>query len=236
MSISEDPVQPKIKAKEESTHVTYCLCWEKSLTLDALFNLSVSVCCTIKRGHTYYRMCVLSCVQLTAIPWTVARQAPRSSGFPRQEYWSGLPFPPPGHLPDPGIAPVSLGSPALVDGFLTTSAASEAPGMGLVFTSVWCVGHSVVSDSLQPHGLRPTRVLCPWNSTGKHTGVCCSSLLQGIFPTQGSNPGLLHRRQIFYHLSHQGSHLPPHLPASGKEKMGICAEKQTSKQKKNPEK
>ena len=43
------------------------------------------------------------------------------------------------------------------------------------------------------------------NSPGKNTGVGCHALLQGIFPTQGSNPGLLHCRQIFYHLSHQGS-------------------------------
>jgi len=41
-------------------------------------------------------------------PWTVARQAPWSMGFPRKEYWSGLPFPPPGDLPDPGIEPVSF--------------------------------------------------------------------------------------------------------------------------------
>ena len=46
-----------------------------------------------------------SCPTL-ATPWTVARQAPLSVGFPRQEYWSGLPFPPPGDLPDPGIEPV----------------------------------------------------------------------------------------------------------------------------------
>ena len=47
----------------------------------------------------------LSRVQLFAIPWTVAYQAPRSMGFPRQEYWSGLLFPSPGDLPDPGIEP-----------------------------------------------------------------------------------------------------------------------------------
>ena len=46
-----------------------------------------------------------SCPTL-ATPWTVARQAPLSVGFPRQEYWSGLPFPPPGDLPDPGIEPM----------------------------------------------------------------------------------------------------------------------------------
>ena len=60
------------------------------------------------------------------------------------------------------------------------------------------VGCSVVSNSLQPHGLNPTRLLCPWNSPGKNTGVGCHSLLQGIFPTQGSNPGLLHRSCILY--------------------------------------
>ena len=52
----------------------------------------------------------LSCVQLFATPWTIAYHAPRSMGFSRQEYWSGLPFPSPEDLPDPGIEP---GSPAL---------------------------------------------------------------------------------------------------------------------------
>ena len=47
---------------------------------------------------------------------------------------------------------------------------------------------------------------CSWNSPGKNIGVGCHSLLQRIFPTQGSNPGLLQCRQILYHLSHQGSH------------------------------
>ena len=49
------------------------------------------------------------------------------------------------------------------------------------------------------------RLPCPWDSPGKNTGVCCHFLLQGIFPTQGLNPGLLHCRQILSHLSHQGS-------------------------------
>ena len=60
--------------------------------------------------------------------------------------------------------------------------------------------HSVVSDSLWPHGL-----YSPWNSPDQNTGVGSLSLLQGIFPTQGSNPGLLHYRQILYQLSHKGS-------------------------------
>ena len=53
-----------------------------------------------------------------------------------------------------------------------------------------CV-RSVVSNSLQPHGLQPTSILCPRNSPGKNTGVGCYFLLQGIFLTQGSNPQLL---------------------------------------------
>ena len=64
---------------------------------------------------------------------------------------------------------------------------------------------SVVSDSLQHHGLQPSRLLCPWDSPDKNTGVGCHALLQGIFPTQGSNPDLLLCRQILYHLRHWGS-------------------------------
>ena len=58
--------------------------------------------------------------------------------------------------------------------------------------------------TLQSHGLSPTRLLCPWNSPGKNTWVDYHFLLQGIFPTQGSNLGPLHCRQIRYHLSYQG--------------------------------
>ena len=63
----------------------------------------------------------LSCVQLFATPWTVAHQAPPSMGFSRQVHWSGLPFPSPGYLPDPGIEPRP---PALQADALT----SEPPG------------------------------------------------------------------------------------------------------------
>ena len=59
---------------------------------------------------------------------------------------------------------------------------------------------SVMSDSLQPHEL-----YSPWNSPGQNTRAGSLFLLQGIFPTQGSNPGLLHYRQILYQLSHKGS-------------------------------
>ena len=61
-----------------------------------------------KCPNIYMLCCVLlSHVQLFVTPWTVANQAPLSMGFPRQEYWSGLPFPSPGDLPDPGTEPVS---------------------------------------------------------------------------------------------------------------------------------
>ena len=53
-----------------------------------------------------------------------------------------------------------------------------------------CVSHSVMSDSLQPYGLWPARLLCLWDSPGKNTGVGCHAFLQGIFPTQGLNPCL----------------------------------------------
>ena len=66
-------------------------------------------------------------VQLSATLWTVAFQAPLSMGFSRQEYWSGLPCPPPGDPPNPGIETMSLMSAALAGGFLTTSATWEAP-------------------------------------------------------------------------------------------------------------
>ena len=65
-------------------------------------------------------------VRLFATPWTVACQAPLSMGFSRQEYWSGLPCPPPGDPPNPGMERMSLKSPALVGGFFTTSATWEA--------------------------------------------------------------------------------------------------------------
>ena len=67
------------------------------------------------------------------------------------------------------------------------------------------VSRSVLSKSLRPRGLQPARLLCPWDSPSKNTGVGSLSLLRGIVPTQGSNPHLLHCRQTLYHLSHQGS-------------------------------
>ena len=91
-----------------------------------------------------------------------------------------------GVFPTQGLNLESLMSPALAGGLFTTSTT--------------CESHSVVNDSLWHHGLSS-----PWNSPGQNTRVGSLSLLQGIFPTQESNPGLPHRRQILYWLSHRKS-------------------------------
>ena len=77
-----------------------------------------------------------------------------------------------------------------------------------------CEVASVVSDSLQPYGLQPARLLCPWDSPGKNSGVGYHALFQGIFLTQGSNLRLLCLlqrrldRQVPYHWHCLGSLLP----------------------------
>ena len=98
---------------------------------------------------------------ISVTPGTVASQTLLSMGFPRQEYWSGLPF--------------------------------LSPGKSEVKVAQLCL-------TLQPHGL-----YSPSNFPGHNTGVGSLSLLQGIFPTPGSNLGLPHCRQILSQLSHKGS-------------------------------
>ena len=68
------------------------------------------------------------------------------------------------------------------------------------FLGGWSESRSIMSSSVQPHGL-----YSPWNSPGQNSGVGRLSFLQGIFPTQGSNSGLLYCRQILYQLSQKGS-------------------------------
>ena len=143
-------------------------------------------------------------------------------GFPRQEYWSGLLFPSPGDLPDPGIKPTS---PALQQ-ILYRWGTGEAPhltcccccccvtsvvsdsvwphpwdspgkntGVGWHFllrmhkSEKWKLSRSAMSDSSQPHGLQPTRLLRPWDFPGKSTGVGCHCLLCSSYlqPLKGSH-------------------------------------------------
>ena len=170
------------------------------------------------RHFVVLRVQSLSCVHLFVTPWTVVHLAPLSKGFPRQEFCSRLSFPSPGNLPYPGIEPTF---PALAGGFFTT----EPPGPRHFLT--WFKFHDqsksiiantlnslgqisicilffllfrcpVESNSLQPHGLQPARLLWPWDFLGKNSGVGCHFLLQGIFPTRGSNPHLLHWKSVLY--------------------------------------
>ena len=83
------------------------------------------ILCHLRKAFVYNGCpCVcssLSCVWLFVTPWTIACQVPLSMGFSRQESWNGLPYPSPGDLPNPGIEPMSLSSPALAGRFFTTS-------------------------------------------------------------------------------------------------------------------
>ena len=89
-------------------------------------------------------------------PWTVARQAPLSLGYSRQEYWSGLPCPSPGDLPNTGVELASLLSPTLTGGFFTTSATWEAlfPGRPYVLEEEDNVHGSYLPIRVWPRRLR----------------------------------------------------------------------------------
>ena len=91
--------------------------WKLANIVNQCFSLTMQV---VKHLPAYLYVCLhacmlshFGCVHLFVTPWTVAHQAPLSMGFSRQEYWSGLPCPPPGDLLDPGIEPGSLISPTL---------------------------------------------------------------------------------------------------------------------------
>ena len=114
---------------------------------------------------------------------------------------SGLPFPPPRNLSDPGIEPESLTSPALAGGFFSTSAAWEVQS--------YHGGGGLVAESF-PTLVTPGTIACqaPLSmgfSMNKNTGVGCHFLLQGIFQTQGSK--ILHGKRILYRLSYEGYHM-----------------------------
>ena len=111
-------------------------------------------------------MCVCTVVSDSATPWTVALQAPLSMGFSRQEYWSGLPFPPPGNLLNPGIEPKSLASPALASRFFTTVPPGKPQvfhkvGLGLGLGMAW-VGHG---NPLQYSCLKNSMDRGAWQAT-----------------------------------------------------------------------
>ena len=126
-------------------------------------------------------------------------------GFSRQEYWSVLPCPSREDLPSTGIEPRSpvlqadclpielKGKPQYI---YNSSRQSEA---------VLCLVAQLSLILCNPMDCSPPGSSVHGDSPGKNTGVGCHALCQGIFPTQGSSPGLLHCRWILYHLSHQES-------------------------------
>ena len=125
-------------------------------------------------------------------PMDYVCQAPLSMEFFRQEYWSGWPFSSPDDCPERGIKP----GPRHCRQILYHVSHQGSP------SRLKRVSSSVVFDSETPWTVT-CGLLCPWDSPGKNTGMDCHSLLQRIFPTQGSNPGPLHCRQILYHLSYR---------------------------------
>ena len=146
-------------------------------------------------------MCALSLhhVRLSAAPWTVACQAPLSMVFSRQEYWSGLPFPPPGDLPDPGTEPMSAGSPALAGGFFTTEPprkpslfghlspncdSSSQGGVGLTQPR-WGAGFTMKGFQELPRDSKPQRPDSPgWNPCAQDHSH------QALKPSPGSPGGI----------------------------------------------
>ena len=133
-------------------------------------------------------MCPQSCLALC--------KAPLSMGFFRKEYWSRLPFPSPRDLLNPRIKP---GSPALQADSLLSKPSGKP-----YYCIKWVKSLSHARLFMTPWIVAYTKLLCPWDFQGKSTGVGCHFLLQGIFPTQGSNPGLSHCRQMLYRLSQLG--------------------------------
>ena len=141
---------------------------------------------------------------------------PRNLCLPEGSNTGKLPRSPPYPIPPGQIGSLSL---LVSRNFVLCSKMGWAPDetRGVPWALTWCGEWvtvtsvlSVVSASVQHYGLQPARLLCPWDFSGKNTGVGCCALLQGIFPTQGSNPRLLcllYCRWILYLLSHLGSPL-----------------------------
>ena len=143
-----DPESPRPLSPPQEPWTSYQPAQELTLSRWDIHFLMIMCACMLSR---------FSCVWLLATPQIVAYQAPLSLGFPRQEYRSGLPRPPPGDLPDPGIEPGSLAS--------STLAAAAAKSLQ-------------PCPILWPHRRQPTRLPRPWDSPGKDTGAGCHFLFQ----------------------------------------------------------
>ena len=111
---------PGLRLQTSFSRVARALCWSEEDKPEPGFAAKLRI------RHACVRAQPLQSRRLFATLWAVARQAPLSRGFSRQQHWSGLPCPPPEDLPDPGIEPSSFMTPALAGGFFTTSATWEA--------------------------------------------------------------------------------------------------------------
>ena len=142
-------------------------------------------------------------IQLFSTIWTVAHQAPLCMGFSRQEYWSGLPCPPPGDLPDSGIKPVSLTSSALAGGFFTTRTTGEALLWGvhvnkplcvfllLIFLSLWRMRWAgLTQEPRRVEGKFFPSSTSAWWVISITLWTCCV-MLEDPHPLHGSWPTLL---------------------------------------------
>ena len=117
---------------------------------------------------------------LFVTPWTIGHQAPLSMGFSRQEYWSGLPCPSPGDLPDPGIEPTSLVSPALAGGFFITSATWEAQGCDNKVPQTKWLTHFRRPEVCNQGGrglFQPLSLECRWPSSARLSLHCLPTML-----------------------------------------------------------
>ena len=153
----------------------------------------------LKMSLSMYLLCCFSCVRLFVTLWTVAHQALLSMGFSRQ-YWSGLPCPPPGDLPNSGVKPASLTSPALAGRFLTTSTTWEAlknvilsncpldVGSIYIFTiSMSCFLTPAAEEIIKVWSLLIMWEGLPWWLSGKESSCQCRGC--GLIPRPGRSPG-----------------------------------------------
>ena len=120
-------------------------------------------------------------------PRTAPYQAPLSMGFPRQEYWSGLPFPSPGDLPDPRVKPVSLAPPALAGRFFSTVPRGNLPGRGHKSCDVWELISQEKSIQFQLLGIRIVRwAFAMFGQPTPFWNACFLSLFEGHLSDPGS--------------------------------------------------
>ena len=151
--------------------------------------------------HVPVCACVLSHVQAFVTPWTIACQASLSMNFPRQEYWSGLPFPAPGDLPEPGVKPMSLVSRALAGSFFTSWATGDTNICNVVvvqsFSCVWLFVTPWTAACQVPFSFIVSWSLLKFMSIksvmlSNHVILCCPLLLPSSFPASvfSSEPAL----------------------------------------------